>query len=90
MIIEMESVGILSYRLCKAWFIDCSHIVVFDSFLCSQMPLNIQIRETSDAGKPIVVACPESEAAGIYQQMAHRIQAKLQDQRKRTSTPIIR
>ena len=65
-------------------------IMVYWFFSFVQMPLNIEIRETSDVGKPIVVSCPESEAASIYKQMARRIQTKLQGQRSGTNYPIIK
>ena len=65
-------------------------VMVYWFFYLVQMPLNIEIRETSDVGKPIVVSCPESEAASIYEQMAHRIQTKLQGQRSGTNYPIIK
>ena len=64
--------------------------MVYWFFHFVQMPLNIEIRETSDVGKPIVVSCPESEAASIYVQMARRIQTKLQGQRGGTHYPIIK
>ncbi len=44
-----------------------------------QVPLNIAIRETSDAGSPIVAASPSSEVAMVYKAIAVRLAAKLQD-----------
>jgi ATP-binding protein involved in chromosome partitioning len=41
-----------------------------------EVPLHIDIRETSDAGKPIVVSRPESEHAKLYRQIAERVWAK--------------
>lgn len=48
--------------------------------LLGEVPLNIQIRETSDLGKPIVVSCPNSEAASIYENIASTVLRKLQEQ----------
>jgi ATP-binding protein involved in chromosome partitioning len=42
-----------------------------------EVPLDIAIRETSDAGTPIVLAQPESEHAKIYRAIAERVAAKL-------------
>ncbi|MEX2200849.1 MAG: P-loop NTPase, partial [Dongiaceae bacterium] len=41
-----------------------------------EVPLHIDIRETSDAGQPIVVSRPESEHAKVYRQIAERVWAK--------------
>jgi ATP-binding protein involved in chromosome partitioning len=41
-----------------------------------EVPLHIDIRETSDAGQPIVVSRPESEHAKAYRQIAERVWAK--------------
>ena len=43
------------------------------------MPLNIEIRETSDAGTPIVASAPTSEVASVYKSIAARVAAKLSD-----------
>jgi len=42
-----------------------------------EVPLHIAIRETSDEGRPIVVAQPESSHAQIFRVMASRIAEKL-------------
>ena len=44
-----------------------------------QVPLNIEIRQTSDAGSPIVASAPSSEASTIYRSIAVEIAAKLKD-----------
>ena len=44
-----------------------------------QIPLNIAIRETSDAGAPIVASDPSSASAQAYQAIAHRLKQKLFD-----------
>ncbi len=42
-----------------------------------QLPLALSIRENADAGKPTVVAAPESTEAGLYRAIAHRLAARL-------------
>ena len=42
-----------------------------------EIPLDIEIRETSDAGTPIVVSKPDSENAKVFRQIADRLMAKL-------------
>ena len=42
-----------------------------------EIPLLLQIRETSDAGKPIVAAAPDSDAARPYIEIARKLAAKL-------------
>ena len=46
------------------------------------LPLDIRIREETDAGKPTVVAEPESRIAQIYRDIARRTAAKLSLQAK--------
>jgi ATP-binding protein involved in chromosome partitioning len=46
------------------------------------LPLDIRIREETDAGKPTVVAEPESRIAQIYREIARRTAAKLSLQAK--------
>lgn len=46
--------------------------------LPTQVPLNISIREQSDAGAPIVAVQPDSAAAQAYVSVAERVWAKLQ------------
>jgi len=43
------------------------------------LPLKLAIRELADAGTPIVAALPESEEAAIYQKIATRLRAKLNE-----------
>ncbi len=42
-----------------------------------EVPLSLQIRETSDAGAPIVVSAPESEDAKAYGRIAEAVWARL-------------
>lgn len=41
--------------------------------------MNIEIRETSNAGSPIVALAPTSEASKMYRGIAVQIAAKLKD-----------
>ncbi|MCC6467486.1 MAG: iron-sulfur cluster carrier protein ApbC [Alphaproteobacteria bacterium] len=43
-----------------------------------EVPLHIDIRETSDGGRPIVVSKPESEFAKIYRAIADKVWAKIE------------
>jgi len=54
-----------------------------------EIPLDIAIRETSDGGKPIVLAQPDSPHAKVYKQMATRIWEKLSGGAQRRSAPRI-
>ena len=46
------------------------------------LPLDMRIREETDAGKPTVVAEPESRIAHMYRDIARRVAAKLSLQKK--------
>jgi len=46
------------------------------------LPLDIRIREETDAGKPTVVAEPDSRIAQMYRDIARRVAAKLSLQKK--------
>ncbi|MBM3386159.1 MAG: iron-sulfur cluster carrier protein ApbC [Betaproteobacteria bacterium] len=41
------------------------------------LPLSLQIREQADAGRPTVVAQPDSEEAGIYKAVARQVALKI-------------
>ena len=41
------------------------------------LPLNIQIRQEADSGKPTVVADPDGEVAGIYKSVARQVAIKI-------------
>jgi hypothetical protein len=49
------------------------------SVILWQVPLNVEIRQTSDAGSPIVASAPTSEASMVYRGIAVEIAAKLKD-----------
>jgi len=44
--------------------------------LLGEIPLHIEIRETADAGRPIVVSKPDSPHAQAYLEIARKVQAK--------------
>ena len=50
------------------------------------LPLDIQIREETDGGKPTVVADPDSNISKVYGEIARRTAAKLAMQKKSFST----
>jgi ATP-binding protein involved in chromosome partitioning len=54
-----------------------------------EVPLHISIRETSDEGRPIVVAQPESPHAQIFRQMASRIAEKLGSARRQAPKIVV-
>src|SRR5689334_8449936 len=54
-----------------------------------EVPLDLAIRETSDEGRPIVVAQPESQHAQIFRQMASRIAEQLGSARRQAPRIII-
>jgi ATP-binding protein involved in chromosome partitioning len=54
-----------------------------------EIPLDIAIRETSDGGKPIVLAQPDSPHAKVYKQMATRIWEKLSGGAQQRPAPRI-
>jgi ATP-binding protein involved in chromosome partitioning len=43
-----------------------------------ELPLDIQIRETSDGGTPITVSKPDSEHAKVYRAIADKVWAKVE------------
>ena len=45
----------------------------YDGLLFGKIPLDLRIRECGDAGKPIVLAEPESEVAKRYREIAEKI-----------------
>jgi ATP-binding protein involved in chromosome partitioning len=54
-----------------------------------ELPLDIAIRETSDGGRPIVAAAPESEHARVYRRIASRIWEKVGGAPARAAPRII-
>lgn len=49
----------------------------YQTELLGAMPLDLRIREETDAGKPTVVAEPEGEIAGRYREIARKVGAAL-------------
>jgi ATP-binding protein involved in chromosome partitioning len=41
--------------------------------LLGEIPLDIRIRESMDAGKPIVIADPESKISAVYREIARKV-----------------
>jgi len=54
----------------------------YDVDFLGALPLDIRIREETDAGKPTVVAEPDSRIAQIYREIARRTAARLSQQGK--------
>ena len=56
-----------------------------------ELPLDIEIRETSDSGRPIVVSRPDSPHAKTFVAMAERIRDKVtaQDGTRRQAPKIV-
>jgi len=54
----------------------------YDVDFLGGIPLDIQIREQTDGGKPTVAADPEGRLAGIYRGIARRVAGKLSKQKK--------
>ena len=50
--------------------------------LLGALPLELAIREMTDAGKPTVVGAPDSRAAEIYRAIARRVAAKVAERAK--------
>lgn len=43
----------------------------------AEVPLELEVRENTDAGKPMVVAAPDSKAAAVYRTLADRVWDKI-------------
>jgi ATP-binding protein involved in chromosome partitioning len=54
----------------------------YDVDFLGALPLDMRIREETDAGKPTVVADPECRISQIYRDIARRVAAKLSLQKK--------
>jgi ATP-binding protein involved in chromosome partitioning len=54
-----------------------------------EIPLALDIRETSDAGTPIVAAKPESIHAAVYREIAIKVRAALEEDRVRAAPKIV-
>ena len=49
----------------------------YDIDLLGSLPLDMEIRMTTDGGNPIVVSSPDSFVAGIYGKIARRLTSRL-------------
>lgn len=50
-----------------------------------EVPLTIGIRETSDAGTPVVASEPDSEITGVYRDIARKVWDQILAQKADTS-----
>ena len=58
----------------------------YNTELLGSLPLDIQIREQTDSGKPTVVADPDGKIAKTYMQIARRIAVKIAEMSQTRST----
>jgi ATP-binding protein involved in chromosome partitioning len=58
----------------------------FDVTLLGQLPLALAIRESTDSGKPTVVAEPDSEITQLYMAIARQVAAKISEKSRDFST----
>jgi ATP-binding protein involved in chromosome partitioning len=54
-----------------------------------EAPLDIKIRETSDAGRPVVGAEPDSPQAAVYLNLAAKVKTLLETQKRRAAPEIV-
>ncbi|MGJ0511701.1 Mrp/NBP35 family ATP-binding protein [Methylocystis sp.] len=54
-----------------------------------EAPLDIKIRQTSDAGRPVVGAEPDSPQAAVYLNLAAKVKTLLETQKTRTAPKIV-
>jgi ATP-binding protein involved in chromosome partitioning len=54
-----------------------------------EVPLTISIRETSDAGTPLVVSEPDGPVASVYREIAAKVWAQLSDAPQRAAPAIV-
>ena len=54
-----------------------------------EIPLDIEIRETSDGGHPIVVSKPDSENAKVFREIGERVWAKLETSQAKAMPKIL-
>ena len=58
----------------------------YDTEFLGALPLELSIRELTDAGKPTVVGAPDSRAAAIYRSIARRLAVKVAERSRDMST----
>ncbi|WP_157014758.1 Mrp/NBP35 family ATP-binding protein [Mesorhizobium xinjiangense] len=54
-----------------------------------EVPLDMEIRTTSDGGTPIVVASPDGPHAGVFKEIAERVWARIGEERQMAGSPAI-
>ncbi len=54
-----------------------------------EAPLDMKIRETSDSGRPVVGAEPDSAQAGVYLNLAAKVKTLLETQKQRAAPKIV-
>ena len=54
-----------------------------------EAPLDMKIRETSDSGRPVVGAEPDSPQAGVYLNLAAKVKTLLETQKQRAAPNIV-
>ncbi len=54
-----------------------------------EAPLDIRIRETSDAGSPIVASAPDSPQAAVYLSLAAKVKTLLETTKQRAAPNIV-
>ncbi|WP_265518508.1 P-loop NTPase [Nitratireductor luteus] len=54
-----------------------------------EVPLDMQIRETSDSGTPVVVTSPDSVHATVYKEIANRVWLRIAEERQMAGVPEI-
>jgi hypothetical protein len=60
----------------------------YHTTLLGSLPLDVAIREDVDAGKPTVVAQPDSPTALCYRNIARHLAARVWEQTRANSTPV--
>ena len=58
----------------------------YDCELLGALPLEMSIRELTDAGRPTVVGAPDSRAAAIYRDIARRVAVKIAERTRDMSS----
>ena len=54
-----------------------------------EAPLDMKIRQTSDAGRPVVAAEPDSPQAAVYLNLAAKVKTLLETQKRRAAPEIV-
>lgn len=54
-----------------------------------EVPLHMDIRETSDSGQPVVISQPDSEHAGVYREIAKQAWAGIEQEESTRAAPQI-